>query len=266
MLRSLVGSEMCIRDSTRFAPVYHRETGQLLNGDFPEGAWYNPECSGAEFWVQMKSPGQGLRLHWDKDESLRDHCGLTICPALSTVTYMSDDGAPTLVLDARVDNQGNSVKADITQAALSFPRKFKHFKFDGELLHSIAPHHAVHPGPDPRLSILVNIWLDHHPVGVEPISQPVVDMMAGPDIRVGFVGPEQWGGVKELEVESGEDGVVPAEFGPTLTEHKLQYRVPSPHPHPHPHHGGTENVKEPHPSPNPHMLLISYAPGAAWLR
>ena len=74
-------------------------------------ARYGRGSSGVEWWVQVREayPDPGARslrsraarlsigMHWDKDEDLVDQQGINIHPHLSTVTYLSDAGAPTLV-------------------------------------------------------------------------------------------------------------------------------------------------------------------------
>lgn len=82
------------------------------NGLAPRGgvsptAAANPhvDCveSGAEWWVQRRQEGHhedlGMPFHWDKDEKLLDQEGVVVCPVISTVTYLTDDGAPTVVLE-----------------------------------------------------------------------------------------------------------------------------------------------------------------------
>ena len=77
-------------------------------------ARYGRGSSGVEWWVQVREahPDAGARslrsraarlsigMHWDKDEDLVDQQGINIHPLLSTVTYLSDAGAPTLVSQA----------------------------------------------------------------------------------------------------------------------------------------------------------------------
>ena len=55
----------------------------------------------AEFWTQRRRAGQSINWHWDKDEALRDSCGAIIHPAVSTVTYLTEGGAPTVLLEVR---------------------------------------------------------------------------------------------------------------------------------------------------------------------
>ncbi|CAN0477105.1 unnamed protein product, partial [Ectocarpus sp. 8 AP-2014] len=53
--------------------------------------------SGAEWWVQQREEGRhaslGMPFHWDKDEQMLEQEGLVVCPAVSTVTYLTGYGA-----------------------------------------------------------------------------------------------------------------------------------------------------------------------------
>jgi len=68
-----------------------------------KSAKFQGQRSGVEWWVQIRRGGLGdkqtdIGMHWDKDEDLVDQQGINIHPQISTVTYLSDHGAPTLVL------------------------------------------------------------------------------------------------------------------------------------------------------------------------
>jgi hypothetical protein len=58
--------------------------------------------------VPVQKPGSGTSINWhfDKDEDLLDECGVYIHPFISTVTYLSDVGSPTVVIGARVTSEG----------------------------------------------------------------------------------------------------------------------------------------------------------------
>ena len=157
------------------------------------------EQSGAEWWVQIRpSPKggryavleeqqkqdiatdvqedlskEGISFHWDKDEDLRLLLGgnTYIHPHISTVTYLTSTGAPTLAINCRINpltgewmcpknhNNNNSVAAstdpgdvapdtsppttettqDKAEAFLSWPSPLKHLSFDGRYLHAAPP-------------------------------------------------------------------------------------------------------------------------------
>ena len=137
---------------------------------------YDPETSGAEWWVQIRpSPEktgrysmhdksddpddmakEGISFHWDKDEDLRLLCGgnTYIHPHISTVSYLTDLGAPTVAFNIRVNNmtgeyitqpkQSTAAEKDsdeknkggIIEGFLSWPKFCKHMSFDGRYLHA----------------------------------------------------------------------------------------------------------------------------------
>ncbi|EOD10533.1 hypothetical protein EMIHUDRAFT_120554 [Emiliania huxleyi CCMP1516] len=133
---------------------------------------------GAEFWVQRRAAGEhAINWHWDKDESLLDSSGLTAHPLVSTVTYLTSGGAPTVVLDARTDEHGRllppadgSWEGGAIAATVSYPKSRRLLRFDGRLLHGCPPQLAG-PEAEPRshgerLTLLVNVWVGHRPLGL----------------------------------------------------------------------------------------------------
>lgn len=89
--------------------------------------------------VRHSCQGDGASIvpHFDCDEQLQHAGGLHVPPWLSTVTYLSPNGAPTLLLPVVADARGRArLPADGMDAALlSFPLRGKHLAFDGRLLH-----------------------------------------------------------------------------------------------------------------------------------
>jgi hypothetical protein len=163
---------------------------------------YDPTTSGAEWWVQIRpqlsaqgryamhaSSGggnddsdsgydkNGICFHWDKDEDLRIACGgnLYIHPHVSTVTYLTSHGAPTMVVEhARIHNvlgswilppstltptrsadnkdmnetkeeqQEEERHHDYYKSFISWPSAGKHLSFDGRFVHA-APSNLLLP-------------------------------------------------------------------------------------------------------------------------
>lgn len=195
--------------------------------------YFDPATSGAEWWVQLRpSPertgrysmhgdkddeaeSSGISFHWDKDEDLRLLCGgsIYVHPHLSTVTYLTAIGAPTLVaegvrvnnltgewippVEAQLRDDDVSFKTASIEAFVSWPWKGKHLCFDGGFLHA-APSDLQEPGvfakqsrvPDDtadklerrrhrRCTFLVNIWLNHKPFNVNPFPDTMVDKLSG---------------------------------------------------------------------------------------
>ncbi len=194
---------------------------EVFHHHVPSGFYYDQETSGAEWWVQIRpSPpagrysmhafaeadneaGEGeddmakagISFHWDKDEDFRLLTGgsMYIHPHLSTVTYLTDLGAPTMVLSKRVDPMTGAYVSDVdddgsvsnVNGLVSFPKQGKHLSFDGRYLHA-APSDLLSDGlfeeqckfdkPDDmdkkemkvlerrhrRVSFLVNIWLNYN--------------------------------------------------------------------------------------------------------
>jgi hypothetical protein len=148
----------------------------------------DPTTCGCEWWVQFRpSPNQkrinsqsqeaqrGIQFHWDKDETLRDVAGVFVHPHLSTVTYLTDNGAPTMVFEDSMPDEG-LLDRGIKGAFISWPRRGKHLIFDGRFLHG-APSNLLETekmATDVRVTFLVNIWLHHKPLGVEPFPQALL--------------------------------------------------------------------------------------------
>eukprot|EP00978_Attheya_sp_CCMP212_P022743 scaffold68282_cov47-Attheya_sp.AAC.4 len=190
--------------------------------------------SGAEWWVQLRpSPPvtgrysmlskddddemtkTGISFHWDKDEDLRLLTGgsMYVHPHISTVTYLTGLGAPTMVLNYRVDPMSGdwldaTATADgeeVVQGYVSCPQQGKHLSFDGRYLHA-APSDLMPSGlfeqqcridtpsnetsdsdqkqqckilgrRHRRVTFLVNIWLHYKPFNVNMFPDTMVDNM-----------------------------------------------------------------------------------------
>ena len=182
---------------------------EIFHKHVPKDLKYDSSTSGAEWWVQIRpSPPAGrysmhatkeeddeeeethdmaktgISFHWDKDEDLRLLMGgsMYIHPHLSTVTYMTSFGSPTMALDLRIhpltgewiapkgcilslnknkqssqnnedeqlvpatSEKSNGLAAnDTVNAYLSWPERGKHLSFDGRFLHA-APGDLMEPG------------------------------------------------------------------------------------------------------------------------
>ena len=160
---------------------------------------FDPAASGAEWWALTIDTDDQVGFHWDKDFALEEASGDNRTPAVATITYFSEVGAPTLMLEkAPPLRLGDPVDDGlaIERAWLSYPRPGKHVAFDGRWLHG-APTQLRVPAepataaaaaarspragakrprtsaetlagttPEPqgrRVSLLVNVWLDHKP-------------------------------------------------------------------------------------------------------
>ena len=165
---------------------------------------------GAEFWVQARAPGHDIPFHWDKDEALRDSFGMLCAPAVSTVTYLSERGAPTVVFEVRASyadakdvDAGAEVligrrrrpigPGDTRRAAVlvSYPREGKLLAFSGGLLHDVPAALAEDGESRERITLLVNVWVHHKPLAVEPLPPAVAAELTARTRRSFLVAPPE---------------------------------------------------------------------------
>ena len=149
--------------------------------------------SGVEWWAQVKDPSAAeeaareVCFHWDKDEQAHTLHGMYVFPQLATVTYLSEGGAPTVVLDRRPDSfSGAIVEGSVENAAACAPRVGRHLVFDGRCLHAAPRALASCIGrslSEPivqsrkRYTFLVNVWLGHRPSGIRPFPAAALDKL-----------------------------------------------------------------------------------------
>ena len=152
------------------------------------GVEYDASRSGAEFWAQVRADGhaqEAVQFHWDVDEHCCDELGVNVQPHLSTVTYLTDAGAPTVVLGVpapRAVADEENVYGTIPTAHVSWPRVGKHICFDGALLHGTLPEAKAAAAPaaaGPRVTFLVNVWLGWRPHGIRPLDAALAEKMSG---------------------------------------------------------------------------------------
>lgn len=138
-----------------------------------KGVRYDPNTSGAVWWVQIRelhgvhgAAGAGIHWHWDLDHQGRAQ-GIPRrlwTPAIATVTYLSNGGAPTAMLHDEY-------------MSLSAPRMGCHLAFRGDLLHGAPQELNTTFTAYERITLLVNIWLDHHPGGLVPLPPEMASEM-----------------------------------------------------------------------------------------
>ena len=138
--------------------IFHEHTKDLEPGTF------NPAQSGANWWTLVMDDNAGdatasasaagakttgledddegdddddeVGLHFDADYELEEQTGnILLHPRVATVTYLSDHGAPTLILEQKSppmeDLKKTTLEKGINKAWLSHPRIGKHTAFDG---------------------------------------------------------------------------------------------------------------------------------------
>ena len=164
-------------------------------------AEYNESTSGAEWWTQVIEEDDDIGLHWDRDYDMQQTEGLLLHPHLATVTYVScpPAAAPTVVLDCISPLLPDETPCGpIPSATACWPQPGRHLSFDGRKLHGamsdLAASASTAAGsskakPPKRITLLVNVWLNHVPWGAEPLPWairkklhneiPGVSMMAG---------------------------------------------------------------------------------------
>jgi hypothetical protein len=193
--------------------IFHEHTK-----DLPKGCFIKEE-SGSEWWtlvLDAEPPDPDVQgsdddhdevgMHFDADYGLEDQApGLLLHPRVATVTYLSNFGAPTIVLERKSPpiNQTEILEGDIHRGWLSSPNLGKHIAFDGSLLHG-APA-AFFPGIKPfatdpdkrsskrqkrdtnsealqgkRITFLVNIWLNHCPLDAELLDDEIIEQLKTP--------------------------------------------------------------------------------------
>eukprot|EP00729_Bicosta_minor_P022508 gene22508-31265_t len=156
--------------------------------------------AGAEWWVQIRggdSPdGEAIGFHWDRDEVLADDDPPQLVhPSVATVTYLTDVGAPTMVIEQvplKMPTSGQETVANAKTAFLSQPAAGKHIAFDGRLLHGVPPEMMLNKTSKSskhrkrkrqntgggnadggamqksrRITFLVNMWFNGKPTGIK---------------------------------------------------------------------------------------------------
>ncbi|KAL7568729.1 hypothetical protein ACA910_021722 [Epithemia clementina (nom. ined.)] len=155
-------------------------------------------------------------MHFDADYGLEEQSpNLLLHPRLATVTYLTNSGAPTVVLDRRSppqsDPQKTTLHGSVKRAWISHPQIGKHIAFDGRLLHG-APATFFPPMDDKenkgdftryktccddekepemkrlkptteqycsqRITLLVNVWVNHCPLDAEILDDEVCQKLS----------------------------------------------------------------------------------------
>mmetsp|Transcript_14551 Transcript_14551/g.19403 ORF Transcript_14551/g.19403 Transcript_14551/m.19403 type:complete len:364 (-) Transcript_14551:250-1341(-) len=183
-------------------------------------------AAGAEFWVQKRPSGresilsgddeetrrinhgepssakrlrplhqtigprsQRLDWHFDKDEELCAGTGIYLSPQISTVTYLTANGGPTVLLDCAahpatgipvsIDDLNCPIQSCQT-LELVYPAIGRHLSFDGRKMHAVVPalQRQSASSAHPRITLLVNIWLGHTPLAVQRIPEIIIPQLA----------------------------------------------------------------------------------------
>ena len=117
--------------------------------DHPNG--FPKNYSGIEWWSQVRDTKEDITFHYDKDEGTASLYQKQIHPIRTTITYLTNVGGPTAILNDENYNNGY----------LSFPKVNKHIVADGHLFHGvIGPLNKIKPTKDSkRITLVVNYYV-----------------------------------------------------------------------------------------------------------
>jgi len=124
---------------------------------------------GAEWWFQEQDPVAGsVGFHYDKDEAYASEHMTMRFPEVSTVTYLSAVGAPTIIFNQTTPDGNVEIPELPRLGFLVRPRPNKHLVFRGNLQHgvsadlaapsSLAETDGAAPLGAKRWTLLVNFW------------------------------------------------------------------------------------------------------------
>lgn len=133
--------------------------------DFPDGV--PGEIEGAEYWVEVRKNG-GRDGHnallFDKDVGYATNQQQMRFPALSTITFLTDGGAPTVVLNRTTDTRGSQfVPAVPSQGYLTVPVAGKHLRFSGRAQHGLVGEACTNSCDEDVVVIRINWWAHESP-------------------------------------------------------------------------------------------------------
>ena len=133
--------------------------------DFPDGV--PDEIEGAEYWVEVRKNGgrDGNNvLLFDKDVGYATNQQQMRFPALSTVTFLTDGGAPMVVLNRTTDTSGHDfVPAVPSQGYLTVPMAGKHLRFSGRAQHGLLSEACARSCDEDVVAIRINWWAHESP-------------------------------------------------------------------------------------------------------
>mmetsp|Transcript_6611 Transcript_6611/g.12455 ORF Transcript_6611/g.12455 Transcript_6611/m.12455 type:complete len:489 (+) Transcript_6611:97-1563(+) len=209
--------------------------------DLQPGKHYDLERSGAEWWTLVLDTSSArnrtdnkdndndgdddddddddeVGMHFDADYGLEHQLPhYMVHPRVATVTYLSNVGVPTLVLNRKspppTDVEKKTLNGPVDKGWLSYPMIGKHIAFDGRLLHGapgtffpaimgekeedacgsdekdakrrrlnehsdmMVQESKQHHPHPQRITFLVNIWLNHCPMDAELLDDELCQQM-----------------------------------------------------------------------------------------
>ena len=120
---------------------------------------------GAEWWIQDKEVTAGIDFHYDKDEGLASLKRRMKHPSVSTVTYLTSEGAPTVILRQITPDGNRNIPAIPSFGYISFPVTNMHITYSGSLQHGVlrsaSPFYDGKQEPELLSSSTVNVEGNH---------------------------------------------------------------------------------------------------------
>lgn len=107
------------------------------------------------------------------------------------MTYLTDDGGATVLLDCAA-HPATGETCDLALRRLDPPKvngavivpplAGRHLAFDGRRVHAVVPvlGGTRATAASPRLTLLVNVWIGHRPLAVEPFPTCLLEKLASP--------------------------------------------------------------------------------------
>jgi len=152
----------------------------LMRLAFPKNELPAGGIAGGEWWVQLRNSNENIGFHVDKDEGIASEEQWMKMPVLSTITYLTNTGGPTLVLDQSSNRGGNVQTPELpVSGVLVYPKKNRHVLFRGNLQHGVVGEFGAKRGSQ-RVTFLVN-WWDQKPMS--PYCMSIDDNVADKFIK-----------------------------------------------------------------------------------
>lgn len=118
---------------------------------------------GCEWWFRDQEVG-GQQFHYDKDEVAMHTADVMRHPDVTTVTYLSGAGAPTVVLNQSIGYGAAAMEPRLARAGLVVhPQRNMHLVFRGNLHHGVISELTRKSASAYRRKVLLINWWVHAP-------------------------------------------------------------------------------------------------------
>lgn len=144
---------------------------------YPDGRYSADDIIGAEWWIQRRGRTEDIGFHYDKDEAKASLERRMEFPILSTITYLEDVGAPTLIFDQTTPDGNVDIPAIPEHALLVYPKANRHVVFRGNLNHGVVGElsRTAEAEGKKRITLLINWWYRRP---MEPNTVRITNAMA----------------------------------------------------------------------------------------